>query len=137
MTTRLSAAIRNAMQNQVSLGVDAGTGPGTIKVYSGSQPATADTAASGTLLVTITLNDPSFGASASGVITADVDPIPTGTAVATGTAGWARVADSDGLAVVDGSVAASGGDFTISTTSITSGQVVNLTGATLTLGVPA
>ena len=137
MTTRLSVTTRNAMQDQVTAVVDAGVGPGTIKVYTGAQPATADTAASGILLVTITLNDPSFGASASGVITADVDPIPTGTAGADGTAGWARVADSDGNAVMDGSVAEAGADFTISTTAITTGQDVNLNAATLTLGVPA
>lgn len=52
MTMRISTALRDAVNGQGSL-ADVLRG-GKIMVYSGSQPATADTAPSGTLLVTLT-----------------------------------------------------------------------------------
>lgn len=135
MAVRFATATRNAAQDARAAKVDGGAGPGYLEVRTGAQPANANTAASGTLLVTITLDDPAFGAgSSAGVLTADVSGTPTGTAVATGTAGWGRIYDSAGNAVVDGSVTASGGggDFIISSTSITSGQDVELTSLTIT-----
>jgi hypothetical protein len=132
MTLRVAVAARNAGLNANFDRADAGAGPGTIKIYSGTQPATADTAASGTLLATFTLADPGFAPAASGVKDLDADPDISTTAAATGTAGWARCADSDGNTVFDGSVATSGGDFTINTTSLTSGQTVTLTLGSIT-----
>lgn len=127
MAVRLSTAARNAATDAISGLVDAGSGPGTIKIYSGSQPATPNTAASGTLLATVTLSDPAFGASSAGTATG-ADPAPV-TAAATGTAGWWRMADSDGNPVMDGSVTASGGggDMQLSTVSLTSGGSVDIT----------
>jgi hypothetical protein len=109
MTLRVAVAARNAGLDAIFDRADAGSGPGTIEVRTGSQPATADTAESGTLLVTFTLADPAFSAAS------------------TGTAGWARCKDSAGNTVFDGSVGTSGTDFIINSTSITSGQTVNLT----------
>jgi len=127
MTIRVAVAARNAGLDTIYNRVDAGAAAGTIKVYSGSQPATADTAASGTLLATFTLADPAFSAAASGVKDLDADPDLSTTAAATGTAGWARCADSDGVTVFDGSVGTSATDYIINTTSVTSGQTVTLT----------
>lgn len=129
---KIASATRNAIANSVATLVDAGSGPGTIKIYSGAQPATADTAASGTLLATVTLGDPSFGAAAAGVITG-ADPASVN-AVATGTAGWFRMADSAGNTVLDGDVTASGagGTMQLATTSITSGGAVDITALTVT-----
>jgi len=135
MTIRLSIAARNAALNAVAARVDNGASNGTLKIYTGSQPANADTAASGTLLVTIALADPSFESPATGVMAMDADPDLTGTAVATGTAGWARVADSDSNSVYDGTVGTSGVDFTINTTSIVTGQVITLATSALTFPV--
>lgn len=135
MAVRLSTAARNASTNAVVGLVDAGAGAGTIKIYSGAQPANADTPASGTLLATVTLADPAFAASSSGTATG-ADPAAV-TASATGTAGWFRVTDSAGAAVFDGSVTASGsgGDMQLSSTSLTSGGSVDIT--SLSYATPA
>lgn len=127
MATRTADAARNAATDAVVDRIDAGAAAGTLKIYTGAQPADADDAASGTLLVTITLGDPAYGASASG--TAALSGTPSGTAVATGTAGWFRVADSDGNTVFDGSVTGTGGggDIELDNTSIASGQTVTIT----------
>lgn len=132
MTLRFAVAARNAGLDARLDRMDAGVGAGVIKIYSGAQPATGDTAASGTLLVTLTCSDPAWAAATDGVKTLDNTPVLTAAAVATGTAGWARCEDSAGVAVMDGSVGTSGTDFTINSTSITSGQTVNLTAGTVT-----
>ena len=101
---------------------------GTIKIYDGTQPATADTAISGnTLGVTLTFGATAFGAAVSGLITANA--ITAGTAVATITPTWARIFKSDGTTVVmDVSAGASGANLTIG--AFTSGTTVSATSFT-------
>lgn len=132
MTLRVATATRNAGLDAKYDRVNAGAGPGVIEYRTGPQPATADTAASGTLLVTFTLADPAFTPAAGGVKDLDADPDITATAVATGTVGWARCKDSNGNTIFDGSVGTSGTDFIINSTAITSGQTVNLTLGSIT-----
>src|SRR5690242_3134582 len=98
-TLRLNTSARNAAVKGVADLIDAGSGPGTIKIYSGSQPASPATAPTGTLLATVVLGDPAFAAPANGVV-AGADPAAV-TASTSGSAGWCRVADSDGNAVMD------------------------------------
>lgn len=128
MPTRLSDALRNAMANQLTALLDAGTGAGYFEIRTGSQPATPATAVSGTLLATVTLDDPAFGAASAGVATI-ADPASVN-AVATGTAGWARFYDSDDNAVLDGEVTVTGGEglVRLSSLSITSGNPVDISG---------
>lgn len=133
MTIRIKATVRDAMLDALVDAADAGAAAGTIQIRSGTQPANADTAATGTLLATFTLADPAFDAASAGSVAIDADPDLTTTAVATGTASWARVLDSDGNTVFDGSVGTSGTDFTITSTAITNGQTVTLTAGTITL----
>lgn len=135
MAIRIATATRSAMMTALETAIDGGSGAAYLEVYTGSQPANANTAASGTLLVTLTLNDPA-GTESGGVITIDVSPAITASAVATGTAGWARLLTSAAATVLDGSVGTSGADFIIDSTSITSGQTVALV-ATSTLTLPA
>lgn len=134
MPLRLADATRTAKANAAVDLLDVGTGTagGTIKIYTGSQPATPATAPSGTLLATVVLANPAFGAASAGVATL-TDPASVN-AVATGTAGWARFADRDGAAVMDGDVTATGGGgvVTLSSTSLTSGSPVDITGGTYT-----
>lgn len=139
MTVRISTALRNAMADAAAALIDGGAGAGHLRIYSGSQPAGPGTSPSGTLLVDIALNDPSFDAAASGVANLDVTPALSGTGVAAGTAGWARFltsteAAATGLGVVDGSVTASGGggDVIITTTTISVGLTVSITSASIT-----
>lgn len=137
MTIRVATATRSNMMNVVEADLDGGSGAAQLAIYTGSQPANANTAASGTLLVTLTLNDPA-GVQSGGVITLSVSPAISASAGNTGTAGWARLKDSAGNTVLDGSVGTtgSGADFIIDSTSITSGQAVALI-ATSTLTYPA
>jgi hypothetical protein len=128
-----STALRNAMLQKIADAVDGGSGPGTIELRDGTQPANAAAAATGTVLVTFTCADPSFGSPASGVITADTSPVLSANAVASGTPTWARVKDSTGAVVFDGSVGTSAADFIVSSTPISSGQLVTLSAGTFTL----
>lgn len=95
---------------------------GYIRLYTGTQPATADTAiGSQTLLVELRFNATAFGSAAAGVSTANA--ITSGTAVATGTATWFRVLKSDGTtAVFDGSVGTSSADMVLGSVAIQSGD---------------
>lgn len=132
MAIRLAVATRNALAQAVQVLVDAGAS-GTLKIYTGAQPATGDTAESGTLLATVTLGDPSFGSASTGTITG-ADPAAV-VAGASGTAGWFRVEDSTGANVFDGSVTATGGggDLTLATTTVTAGLSIDITSFTVTM----
>lgn len=88
MAYRESVGMRNAV-NDVGRGVALDGGTGRINVYTGSQPATADTAATGTLLGTLTLSSDAFGASSSGTITANAITSDSA-ADASGTPGYIR-----------------------------------------------
>ena len=87
--------------------LDAGSGPGTAKIYSGTMPATPETAATGTLLAELVLAKP-CGVVADkkltfSAITQDLE------ANNTGYAGYVRLADSDGNVIIDGDVTSIGG----------------------------
>jgi hypothetical protein len=123
MAVRLSTSARNAATDAISALVDADAGAGSIKIYTGSQPATPNTTATGTLLATVVLADPAFGASSAGVATG-TDPASV-TAVGTGTAGWWRMLDNSGDAVMDGTVA--DGSLVLSDNNIVTGGSVDIT----------
>ena len=132
MSIRLSTATASAMADVVTAQVDSGSGAGTLKVYTGSKPATVETAATGTLLATFTLTDPAAAGAVSGVATLDFDPDLSATIAASGTAGWFRIANSAGTGVLDGDCGTSGADLNFSSVSWTSGGTVNLTAGTIT-----
>ena len=96
----------------------------TIEIRSGAKPATPETAASGTLLVSITV--PGSFTSSGGVLTA-ADPADVSPA-ASGTAGHFRLKQSGGTAVIDGTVTATGGggDMQLGSTTISTGVPVDL-----------
>lgn len=131
MATRISTAARNAACNGVVDLLDAGTGAGTIKIYTGTQPTDPQTAATGTLLATFTLANPAFGNAATGAAT--LNTVASVTAAATGTAGWFRAADGSGNAVHDGAVGTSGSELNLNSTTITSGGTVSITSGTVTM----
>lgn len=125
MATRISTAAAAAACNGVVDLLDGGPAAGYLEVRTGSQPASVGTAASGTLLGTLVLSDPAFGnaTSASPSVATASAITSDATADATGTAGWFRAYDSTGVAVIDGSVTASGGggDLQLDSTSIVAG----------------
>ena len=101
-----------------------------IHIYEGTQPSNANTAISGqTLLVSLTVTG-SFGTDSNGTIT--LSSVANGTAVATGTAQFFRITQSDNSTVVmDGSVGTSGCDMNLNNTSIATSQVVSITSGTI------
>ena len=125
MTIRFNTAMRDVMVTALT-GAIGGT---TLSIYTGSQPAAANDAATGTKLVDITIIG--FNAPANGSATLSTSSPSTGTAVATGTAGWGRIVGGAGVRI-DGTVGTSGTDFTINSTSITNGATVTLTAMTVT-----
>lgn len=135
MTIRLPVASRNAAADAIAARTDAGAGSGLVRVYTGSQPASADLAATGTLLATFTTNDPAFASAGSGTATLDVTPALSTVGVAAGDAGWFRIVDSTGATVIDGSVTASGGggDLIMSTITVSIGLTLQLTAGTITM----
>jgi hypothetical protein len=104
---------------------------GKLRIYSGVRPATGGTAT--TLLVELTKNATAYAAAASGSKSANA--ITSGTAVATGTAAWARQLKSDGTTqVTDLGVATSGAEVTIATTSIVSAATISASSMVITRG---
>jgi hypothetical protein len=132
----LATAQRNGMCNQATTFLDAGSGDGLIKLYTGTQPVNANTALSGnTLLATFTLSKPSFGTPSAGVATLQGTPIAT-TGVAAGTATFFRASDSTGTAICfDGTVTATGGGgaLELNTTTISNGVAVSITSGSFTM----
>jgi hypothetical protein len=98
------------------------------------QPATPDVAVTTQVkLAHCALSATAFGASASGVKTANA--ISNGTGLAVGTATWFRVTTSSGTAVWDGSVGTSGTDCIMADTAITVNGSVPITSCTISMPV--
>ena len=124
---------------------------GILFIYSGSQPANADSAETGTKLVEITLSSGAFSPETatnglefkqeiSGVLSKNSLEAWSGVASATGTAGWFRFYDNnedtgaDTTACrFDGSVGTSGAQLTVSSTSIVSGATITVDSFDVTL----
>lgn len=115
---------------------------GILEVYSGSRPTAADNAVTGTKLGTITLgggafaagtltNGLRFGTATDGSIDKPAADVWQFAGLAAGTATWFRIlgnatdagASSTSLPRIDGSIAAFGGDATLSDTNITVAKV--------------
>jgi hypothetical protein len=127
----ISTAARNAAADAIVDLIDAGAGAGTIKIYTGSSPGPGS-AATGTLLATLTFSDPAFGAASSGTATASAITSDT-SADDTGTAGYARVEDSDGNDIMDLTVGTSGADLNLDSVSIVAGGTVSVSSCTITM----
>jgi len=108
---------------------------GFLRIYSGTRPATPDTALSGnTLLAELTFGATAFAAASGGTKTANAIGSDT-SADATGTATFFRAFKTDGTtAVVDGTVGTSGADAIINSTSIVAATTVACTSMVLTAG---
>lgn len=128
----LSIAVASAQAMGVALASDIGAGA-IIEIRSGAKPATPETTAAGTLLVSVPITG-SF-TSTGGVLTA-ADPASVAPAAA-GTAAHFRLKKAGGGAVLDGTVTATGGggDMQLGSTTITMGVNVDLGVPTLTVPV--
>lgn len=101
---------------------------GTVKFYTGAQPATADTAVTGVLLATIALAADAFGNAAARAVAALGVPLSVNS-VAAGTIGYARIASSTGTYVIDCDVSltGAGSPVTVDNTTLTVGQQLQIT----------
>lgn len=122
LNTQLSNTAVNAMADALSALLD----NGYLRIYDGTQPATADTAVSTqVLLAELRFSADSAPAASGGLLTFS-SITSDSSANATGTASWFRALKSDGTTVVmDGSVGTSSANMVIATTSISSGQTVS------------
>jgi hypothetical protein len=134
----ISNAAAIAALNAIVDLLDAGSGPGKIRIYDGTRPTDVDTAVgSQVLLAELTLSDPAFGnavddtpgaLAVASAITADAS------ANASGTATWYRALDSDNNAVIDGNVGTTSADLILSSTIIVATEPVTVLGWTIFLG---
>ncbi len=135
MAIRLSTGLINATMATSSFkSALEGASGFLIDIYSGTQPANPDTAASGTLLVTVSLGGTGAGmhfedAAVAGVLLKDAAETWSGEAVATGTAGWWRLRRTSDTGTgasttasrMDGSIGTSGADMNQGTLTVTTG----------------
>jgi hypothetical protein len=129
---RIADTVRTSRVDAIRAAIDAGAGAGLVRIYSGTKPAKG-TAPAGTLLAEIAFADP-CGTSSGGVLTFSSMPRTDTSANGTGTAAFFYLTDSTGAFVCDGDIATSGSDLNLTTTSITTGQPVEITSFTITDG---
>jgi hypothetical protein len=133
MALQFSVAVRNAMLDSIESTISTSA---VLKIRSGALPLNCAAADSGTALATMTLPSDWMAAAGSGA-KAKSGTWTDATADATGTAGHFRLYASDGTTCHgQGTVTATGGggDLTLDSLSITSGQAVTITAFTLTAG---
>jgi hypothetical protein len=103
-----------------------------LRIYSGGKPNFPEIAPSGTLLAEFILPNPVFFAATSiagaGQAEARVSEIDDALILATGTAGWFRALNRNGVAALDGTVtlAAGSGDMKLMEINLISGRKVNI-----------
>jgi hypothetical protein len=123
MAVNYTTAVKNARMTAVRDQIDAGSGPGVLQI---------GTTGMGTVLVEVTLNDPS-GTVTGGVLSLSNFPRSDTSANATGTAAAARIRDSSGTDVITGlTVGLSAADVILDSVSITAGQTVTINTAAFT-----
>lgn len=129
MALGLATALRTTRATAIRDAIDAGAA-GLLRIYDGVRPATGGAAT--TLLAELTLSDP-CGTVINGVLTFSAITQDS-SANATGTATWFRIVTSAAAHVLDGSVGTSGADLNLTTTSVTTGQPVQVTSLVFTEG---
>lgn len=133
MALKLSTTVRNARLDQIEATV--GT-TAVLKIRSGSPPADADAADSGTVLATMTLPSDWMAAASLGA-KAKAGTWQDTSADNPGVAGHFRIYASDGTTPhIQGTVTGTGGggDMELDNTNIAAGQTVTVSTFTLTDG---
>jgi hypothetical protein len=131
MAVQLSTTSRNARLDSIETTI--GTNP-VIDFRTGTQPANCALTNSGTRLGQITLPSDWLETASSG--TKIKNGTWSGTAVATGTAGYFRINSSDGVCHIQGNITGidGGGDMELGTTSIIIDQTITVSTFILTDG---
>lgn len=150
MAVQYSTSLRNSILEAIEIAcagqaVNGGSGTGgsvtgtfaapKLRILTGTPPANAAAAQTGTLLVEMTLPADFYAASSGG--SKALNGTWQANATAAGTAGYYRVVDNAGTTCNEqGTITASGGggDMTLDNTSIASGQQVTITAKTISVG---
>lgn len=124
----------NGTRNSQNQGLIAYAGTGAIfSLYTGTQPANANTAITSQVLLVSMVIAGVFGTDTNGTLT--LGAVTAGIAANTGTAAWFRIYKSDNSTVVmDGSVGLTGADLNLNSVSITALQTVGITSGTIIRG---
>jgi hypothetical protein len=133
MAMKIADATADAMLASIATSLNSGF----VRIYSGTEPTTANAALSGnTLLAQLTFGATAFGAAtASGadrIITANAITQDSG-ADADGTATFFRAVTSGGTVVYQGTVGTSGQQLNLTATNIVTGGVVSISSLTITM----
>lgn len=132
MALKISNAAAKAAVDAVTALLNAG-GAGLLRIYSGTEPADADTAlSSNTVLADFDLAADAFGdaADTNPGAAATADTIDDVNASNSGTATFFRLLNNAGVAVIQGTVGTSAADCIVTSTTFVAGQpchVVSLT----------
>ena len=134
MAFRISTALKNslclALINPLA-GTSGVSGPASLKIYEGVQPASADDDA-GTYSLLCEISNIGWNATTSGTASFANTSGYVGTAAMDGTAGWGRMENINGLGTcrVDGDVGTQVNNvFTINVNSFSSGGEITLLSA--------
>ena len=128
MAIQYSTAVNNAKLDAIETSI--GTAA-LLKFYTGSVPANCGTAASGTLLATLSLPS-DWMAAASGNAKTKAGTW-SGTGSAAGVAGYFRITDTAGTTVgMQGTCAVGTGDCQLDNTNIAVSQAITVTSFTIT-----
>lgn len=147
MSLKMSTKLKNVMNDSIKTALAAGV----IKIYTGSQPADANAAPTGTLLGTVTVgsgafthgvstNGLDFDASSGSVLSKAAAEVWSFVAVATGTAGWFRhignAADSEAVDTatyprIDGRISTSGAEMSLSNLNVVTGATTTVDSYTI------
>lgn len=124
----------NGTRHSQNQGLIAYAGTGAIfSLYTGTQPANANTAITSQVLLVSMVIAGVFGTDTNGTLT--LGAVTAGIAANTGTAAWFRIYKSDNSTVVmDGSVGLTGADLNLNSVSITALQTVGITSGTIIRG---
>lgn len=136
MALKLTEAARNGILDS---GLDSEINSKILEIRSGSRPANAATAPTGTVLASITLPADALAAASAGTKAKSGTWSDT-SADATGTATWFRIRASGDSGTtseaqwrIDGDVGTSGADLNLDNTSIAAAQSVTINTFTFTL----
>jgi len=151
MAERLSTGLRNEVLKSTGKSLADALANGIIRIYSGVQPTDADSAETGTLLATITLDSGAFtpgsptnginlDVATDGIVSKAVAETWSGLAIADGIAGWFRhydnnvnTGDSTTAIRYDGAVATSGAEIAMANTRLVTGGTITIDSYGVTL----
>lgn len=132
MAFRLSTDTRNRAADAVANDFNA-SGAARLYIYTGAQVTNVGDSETGTLLATLTFSGTAFGSASNGICTAN--PITSGTAGASGTAGHFVIRDGSGNVIADGTCGQGSGDLSLDNAAIVAAATVSISSMTLTMPV--